>query len=188
MKNILKASTILICIVALLVLTLSACQNVERIPKEIEPTTEIPAEPPKEVDAFEQFNENSSLPFPLLLTDEELRKDKSYNTYKNIHGMGKYRLSRNNTLFIDVSGYPDAVDNYCVTGFEIVGDNYSMLGISIHEDINKAKEILTELGYTEKETNVYEKDGKITIQLWGETTVEKIKASVITTNVGNVVF
>lgn len=109
-------------------------------------------------------------------------------------GFGCYRLVSDDGLTsYSFSGFPDVLDDYCLTRFSTEDSKYKLWGISVGSNTSEAKAVLTEHGYElydyfeTSETCVY-KLGKASITLSGADTVERLSIRLTSTNIQGVVF
>jgi len=156
-------------------LLFNACSQTARYTKEI-----------KEV------MENSNLDFKLTEDDENL--DYS-DKYEKAEGFGCYSLlSEDGLTRYTVSGYPDCLDEYKLTGFLTYDSKYSVFGFRVGDDPDSAITILEERSYKKVEekssltTFVYKK-GKVFIQVFAENDeIKSISIYLDISNKKNVVF
>lgn len=141
---------------------------------------------------IEDLVENSNLDFKL--TEDEVSLDYS-DKYEKAGGFGCYSLlSADGLTRYNVSGYPDCLDDYKLTGFSTSDSKYSIYGISVGGDPDAAITILEKLSYkkikdrSSDNTSVFKK-GKVFIQIFAENgEIKSLSIYLDTTNKKNVVF
>ncbi len=136
--------------------------------------------------------ENSNLDFKL--TENEMNLDYADN-YEKQEGFGCYSLLSDDGLTrYTVSGYPDCLDEYKLTGFSTSDSKYSIYGIHVGGDSEAAITILEELSYKKNKDrssdyNLVYKKGKVFIQIFAENGETKSLGIYLDiTNKKNVVF
>ena len=140
--------------------------------------------------AIAELNENSDLPFALTLPETELG---DVGAYQQGGGWGCCSLE-NPDIYLTLSGYPDVMDPYHITGCHLRTARYSLFGLRVGDERARAREVLEPWGYRSVPGGsawadaCYEKDG-ITIQFdFREGKVFFIMVSVESTNIEGVVF
>lgn len=141
---------------------------------------------------IEEVVKNSNLDFKL--TEDEMNLDYSDN-YEKLEGFGCYSLlSEDGLTRYTISGYPDCLDEYKLTGFSTYDPKYSIFGICVGGDPDNAIAILEERSYKKVEkksdltTSVYKK-GKVFIQIFAENDeINFLSVYLDITNKKNVVF
>lgn len=143
----------------------------------------------KEIDDLIQ---NSNLDFKL--TEDEANLDYS-DKYEIMGGFGCYSLlSEDGLTKYTVSGYPDCLDEYKLTGFSTNDSKYSIYGIQVGGDPENALTLLEEYSYkkVEEKSNLTVsvfKRGKVFIQIFAENDIIKsLSIYLDITNKKNVVF
>ena len=141
---------------------------------------------------IEDLVENSNLDFKL--TEDEMNLDYS-DKYEKQGGFGCYSLISDDGLTrYTVSGYPDCLDDYKLTGFSTYDSKYNIYGMSVGGDPEAAITTLEELSYKKVEdrsnnaASTYKK-GKVFIQIFAENDeIKSISIYLDITNKKNVVF
>lgn len=141
---------------------------------------------------IEELVENSNLDFKL--TENETNLDYS-DKYEKMEGFGCYSLlSEDGLTRYTVSGYPDCLDEYKLTGFSTYNSKYSIYGISVGGGPEAAIAMLEELSYkklkdrSSDNTSVFKK-GKAFIQIFAENgEIKSLSIYLDITNKKNVVF
>lgn len=98
------------------------------------------------------INSNSNVPFTLTQPESAL---KNINEYTMINGFGGYILE-NNDLSIKVSGYPDCLDKYHVTGYEIKSSRYTFMGLQVGCSLEELEGVMKKYGFTSSIENSWE--------------------------------
>ena len=172
MKRVLQTAVIL-----LFLLTLCACNLSEEELRE---------------KAIDQLNQNSDLPFPLALPENELG---DISAYQRIDGYGCWGLEDADAT-ITISGYPDCLDAYHVTDIRFRTTRYSVFGVRIGDIAKDAVERLKSEGYVrvpDTSDLAYTKDGVVIRLEYSDTegrqlTVSVLTVYLLTTNVEDVNF
>ena len=145
--------------------------------------------------AVDELNENTNLPFPLALREEDLKYG---GEYEKEPGFGGYVLKKEGLMFW-VSGWPDVLDGYHVTEYRFTGREYSVFNISVGNTLDEAVSALKSHGYTrDKEAEelhggtmyIFQKNAQVKISLNADENdnIYEIWATAVKTNKEDVVF
>lgn len=74
-----------------------------------------------------EINRNCNVPFALTLPESSLENIKEYSM---IGGFGSYLLE-NEDVSVTISGYPDCLDKYHITGYQIKTPKYIFMGLQV---------------------------------------------------------
>jgi len=146
----------------------------------------------RRAETVDRLNQNSDLPFALALPEAELG---DVSAYSRIEGWGCWGLQDEDAC-ITVSGYPDVLDSYHVTGIDLLTPKYSVFGLRVGDTAQRAAEILKPEGYKPVpdvrgwEGTCYLKDGVAIYPEYapGRETISGLTVYVQSTNVEDVVF
>lgn len=138
--------------------------------------------------AIEEINGNCDVPFALTLPETELQNT---DGYVKMQGFGGYLLE-NDDLSFTIGGYPDVLDEYHVTGYQIKSAKYTLMGLQTGCPLDEADKAMKEKGFTisteDNRWSRYEKSGvRIGVELNGDA-VAVFHVSVEVTNKQKVVF
>jgi hypothetical protein len=138
---------------------------------------------------IKELNANCNLDFKLAKDEKKL---KNKNNFIKIPGWGGYRLeSKDRLTSYTISGYPDCLDGYKVTGFQTEDSKYSVYDISVGENVDNAIAKLESKSYKKDvstELMVYKK-GKVTIMITDrESKISRLSIGIFITNKNGIVF
>ncbi len=138
--------------------------------------------------AIAEVNRNSDVPFALALPASKL---KNTDEYFRSEGWGCYSLG-NDDIFFTISGYPDCLDKYHVTEYQIKSSKYTFMGLQVGCSLDMADEVMERNGYKISTQNNwlsrYTKSGvRVGVDL-SDDIVTAFRVSVEVTNKKNVVF
>lgn len=136
----------------------------------------------------EQLNADD---FKLLMTFEDIEETLEAD-YDFIYGFGCDGYEKKDkSLFITLSGYPDVLDPYFLTGLTFYDDQYSIFDITIGM-IYEAVQDKIPFKYIEEASNDFEKvhkRGRVSLSFYlNEGIVSKIKVTLMSSNKKDVVF
>ena len=141
--------------------------------------------------ALDELNRESELPFALTQPEAELGDTGGYD---RLEGYGCWGI-HNDDVNITLSGWPDVLDSYHVTGMRLLSPRYSVLGLRVGDAAERAEELLESMGYEPLPEVVrgsgdtcYTRDGVlINLEYQGET-ISGLTVYVQSTNVEDVYF
>lgn len=140
-----------------------------------------------------ELNQNSNLDFEMVAYQSEIESAEGYTAYPGF-GCSSFRSSDELTTYT-VSGFPDCLDSYRLTGFSTSDPKYNVYGIHVGMDLESAIAILKDQKYKkiEEDSSTYTlkfSRGKVTIRLSHDSQNEICALDVYlkTTNKKNVVF
>lgn len=93
--------------------------------------------------AIEEINRNCDVPYALTLPETELKDTDAYSGWE---GFGCYGLANDDVLFT-LSGYPDCLDAYHVTAYEIRTTKYTLMGLRVGCSLDAADKVMGQHGY-----------------------------------------
>lgn len=96
-------------------------------------------------EALRTVNENSFMSFPLKTPEGEL-DTKDFTREEAVPG---YRLYRDESTFVQVSGNPPSSNELMVTRFSTTSPRYNVLGIEVGSSFSEAYYTLMEFGFNE---------------------------------------
>lgn len=169
-----KAKGFIITVLLMMTLVISACSQ-DGVTSEID-----------------ELNGNSNLDFEMTAYESKLESAEGYESYPGF-GCKSYRSSDGLTIYT-VSGFPDCLDSYRLTGFSTSDPKYNIYGIYVGMDLENASEILKEQKYrkVEEDSEIDRIDfrrGKVTIRLFYKNNeISTLDVFLRTTNKKNVVF
>lgn len=99
--------------------------------------------PTPEERVLTELGENCDVPF-LLTTPATALPDLPGSLRTD--GFGCYALE-NEDLSLTLSGYPDALDPFCLTGFTLRSPRYALFGLRVGDTLDAAEQSLTRQGY-----------------------------------------
>lgn len=141
--------------------------------------------------ALDELDRNSELPFALTQPEAELGDTSGYGEWQGFGCWGIY----NDDVDVTLSGWPDVLDSYHVTGMHLLSSRYSVLGLRVGDAAERAEELLESMGYKPLPEVVrgsgdtcYTRDGVlINLEYQGET-ISGLTVYVQSTNVEDVDF
>ncbi len=97
----------------------------------------------KKNETIGEINRNCNVPFALALSESALE---NIGEYLVIGGFGCYLLE-NEDISITVGGYPDCLDMYHITGYQIKSPKYTFMGLQVGCSIDTVDEVMEQNGY-----------------------------------------
>lgn len=97
----------------------------------------------KKIETIGEINRNCNVPFALALSESVLE---NIGEYLMIRGFGCYLLE-NEDITITVGGYPDSLDKYHITGYQIKSPKYTLMGLQVGCSIDTVDEVMEHYGY-----------------------------------------
>lgn len=141
---------------------------------------------------IEELNKNSNLDFEMTAYESQLESAEGYESFPGF-GCNSFRSSDELTTYT-VSGFPDCLDSYRLTGFSTSDPKYNIYGIHVGMDLESVSAILKEQKYQriEEDNDISRLDfsrGKVTIRLFhNNNEISSMSVFLKTTNKNNVVF
>ncbi len=142
-----------------------------------------------EKNVIQDFNDSAALPIALGTPETELD---DVSAYEKVEGFGCYRL-QDDGLSYELSGYPDVLSGYHVTGITVTSGDYEIYGVRVGSAYPEDQlALMKSHGFTPSDgTRASRKfeNGKlsVTFQLQ-ENTVVGITVALRTTNITGVQF
>lgn len=131
---------------------------------------------------IEEINRNCDVPFDLAMPETELKNTEGYVKEQ---GFGCYQLENDDVSF-ELSGYPDALDKYHITSFNIKSSKYTLMGLQVGCSLDKARKAMEQNGYTLDER--YKKNGVVITICSSNDVVTSFYVFVETTNTSGAFF
>lgn len=97
----------------------------------------------KKNETIREINRNCNVPFALTLPESALKNIKEYS---RIGGFGGYLLE-NEDVSVTISGYPDCLDKYYVTGYQIKTPKYIFMGLQVGCSLEAVDEVMSQKGF-----------------------------------------
>lgn len=147
-------------------------------------------------DYIMQANKNMDMHGLSLLIKEDTIKGLLNERFSSTGGFGcKPYSSESDAVEIVFSGFPDALDDYKLTGITTTNPDYHFYGIHIGDTAGAAMDILSKNDFSKQNMNVSKenvsfKKGKLYVSLTvdNESKITKISIKLESTNKKNVVF